>query len=172
MNRQTVSISSFLAILSFIFSGAFSGCGKGVVNDGNSGNNSANNGAPPTTTTPAGGGTITPTPGPSSVTGCPADQLTSFNFAQTNPAESVIDLGLSGSSEILFVSVGGQAISYSFDGNSGSVTLGDSGQPGEIIHIDVCLPSPIGKPTGKPSGDPGKPTPAPAPSKQPCPVKS
>jgi hypothetical protein len=147
MSKLLVSTSGALAIVLI----AFSSCGKGVSTDGSAGNGSAN-GNPPTTTTPPGGpgGTITPTPGPSTIAGCPANQLISFDFAQGNPPQTTINLNLSGLSAILFVSVGGQEVSYTFDSNAGSITLSDAGQPGETIHIDVCLPSPIGKPTGKP----------------------
>jgi hypothetical protein len=147
---------------------AFSSCGKGVIDDGKSAD--ASSGEPnsvPTTTTP-GGGTITPTPGiPGD--GCPADQLAFFSFAQSSPAQETIDLNLSGSSSILSVMVKGQDVSYTFDPDAGAITLSDAGQPGELIQIEACLPSPIGKSPGKPNG---KPTPCPSESVSPSPTPS
>jgi hypothetical protein len=125
----------------------FTSCGKGVENGGTAANSTT--GAPPSTTTapPGVGGTITPT-------GCPAEQLAFFNFAQTNPPEETIDLNISGSTGIISVMVNGQDVSYQFDANAGAITLADGGQPGQQIQIEVCLPSPTGKPTGKPTEKP------------------
>jgi hypothetical protein len=104
--------------------------------------------------------------------GCPADQLAFFSFAQSSPAQDTLNLGISGSSSILSVMVNGQDVSYTFDANAGAITLGDAGQPGEQIQIEVCLPSPIGKPTGKPGKPIGKPTPCPSETVTPTPSPS
>jgi hypothetical protein len=140
---------------------AFSSCGKGVIDSGKAADASsgAPNSTPPTVTTPGGGGTIIP------VDGCPADQLAFFSFAQSDPAQETIGLNLSGSSSILSVMVNGQDVAYTFDSDAGAIILSDAGPPGELIQIEACLPSPVGRPTEKPTGKPtGKPTPQPSPS--------